>query len=190
VLLIQVKAITADVPQIFIRHTHGAPMKKIREVWVVVADGAKARFYATNDDISALQAVGPSIAISTVAKLRSRELKSDRPGRSIGSSRTGLRHAIEPKHDHHKMEKHRFTQAVSRHLERALNRQAFDDLVIVAPRRSLGELRTLLPDRVKARVQAELAKDLTRQPADMVWKQLAATVTPLCTRRRKTMAAS
>jgi len=42
------------------------------------------------------------------------------------------------------MEKHRFTQAISKHLERALNRQAFDDLVIVAPQRSLGELRGLL----------------------------------------------
>lgn len=168
----------------------GFPMKKIREVWVVVADGAKARFYAVNDDISGLQPVGPSIALSATAKLRSRELKSDRPGRSVSSSRTGLRHAIEPKHDHHKMEKHRFTEAVSKHLERALNRQAFDDLVIVAPRRSLGELRGLLSGQVKARVQAELAKDLTRQPADKLWEQVAAAVKPLCTRRRKTMAAA
>jgi protein required for attachment to host cells len=162
-------------------------MKKIREVWIVVADGAKARFYATNDDVSALEPVGPSIAVSAAAKLPARELKSDRPGRSGNSSRTGLRHAIEPKHDHHKMEKHRFTQAVSRHLERALNQLAFDDLIIVAPRRSLGELRTLLPERVKARVQAEVAKDLTRQPADMVWEEVAATARPLCTRLRGMM---
>jgi protein required for attachment to host cells len=164
-------------------------MKKIREVWVVVADGATARFYATNDDISALRPVGPTIAVSPAAKLRSRELKSDRPGRSVSSSRTGLRHAIEPKHDHHKMEKHRFTQALSRHLERALNRQAYDDLVIVAPRRSLGEMRSLLPDQVRARVQAEVGKDLTRQPADMVWEALAAIVTPLCTRSRRNVTA-
>jgi protein required for attachment to host cells len=165
-------------------------MKKIRDVWVVVADGAKARFYETNDDISALQPVGPSIAMAVAVKLPSRELKSDRPGRSANSSRTGLRHAIEPKHDYHKMEKHRFTQAISKHLERALNRQAFESLVIVAPRRSLGELRSLLSDQVKARVQAEIAKDLTRQPADMLWEQIAATVTPLCTRRRRSTAAT
>ena len=168
----------------------GLPMKKIREVWVVVADGAKARFYGINEDISGLRPVGRSIASSGAAKLRSQELKSDRPGRSVSSSRTGLRHAIEPKHDHHKMEKHRFTQAVSRHLERALNRQSFDDLVIVAPRRSLGELRGLLSDQVKARVQAELAKELTHQPVDRLWDEVAATVKPLCTRRRKTTAAT
>ena len=167
----------------------GPDMKKIREVWVVVADGAKARFYTANHKMSAFEPVGPSIAISTDAKLHARELKSDRPGRSISSSRTGLRHAIEPQHDYHKMEKHRFTQAIAEHLESALNRQAFDGLVIVAPRRSLGELRTLLNDAVKARVQAEVAKDLTRESAEMLWEHLAATVTPLCTRRRETTAA-
>ena len=165
-------------------------MKKIREVWIVVADGAKALFYAPTDDVSALRPVGPAIVVSAAAKLRSRELKSDRPGRSVNSSRTGIRHAIEPKHDFHKMEKHRFTLTLSRHLERALSRRAFDDLVIIAPRRSLGELRTLLPPRVRARVQAEFAKDLTRQPADMVWEQLAATVTPLCTRSRRKIQAA
>jgi protein required for attachment to host cells len=102
----------------------------------------------------------------------------------------GLRHAIEPKHDHHKMEKHRFTQAIGRYLERALSRHEFDDLIIVAPRRSLGELRTVLPDQVKARVQAEVPKDLTRQPAEMVWEQVAATVKPLCTSRRKMIGAT
>ena len=53
-------------------------MKKIKDVWVVVVDGAKARFYETNDDISALQPVGPSIAMAAASKLRSRDLKSMR----------------------------------------------------------------------------------------------------------------
>lgn len=165
-------------------------MKKVREVWIVVADAAKALFYAPSDDVSMLYPVGPAIAISPVARLRSRQLKSDRPGRSVSSSRTGLRHAIEPKHDHHKMEKHRFTEAVSKHLEGALGRRAFEGLIIVAPRRSLGELRSLLPDQVRARVQAEIAKDLTGQSPDKLWEQIAETVTPLCTKRRRKLQAA
>jgi protein required for attachment to host cells len=163
-------------------------MRKIRNVWVVVADGAKARFYTPNDNLSGFQAAGPVIALSRGAKLRSRELKSDRPGRSIGSTRNGIRHAIEPKHDHHKLEKHRFTAAVTDLLDRALREGAFDDLVIVAPRRSLGEMRILLPDHVKARVQQELAKDLTRHSAGELWKKLAATVAPLSTRKPRRVA--
>jgi protein required for attachment to host cells len=165
-------------------------MKKIREVWIVVADGAKALFYAPSDDVSMLYPVGPGIAMSPAARLRARQLKSDRPGRSVSSSRTGLRHAIEPKHDHHKMAKHRFTEAVGKHLERALRRGAFEGLIIVAPHRSLGELRSLLPDQVRARVRAEVAKDLTGQSPDMVWEQLAAIVTPLCTKRRRKLQAA
>lgn len=163
-------------------------MRKIRNVWVVVADGAKARFYTPNDKVSGFEATGPVIALSRGARLRSRELKSDRPGRSVSSTRNGLRHAIEPKHDHHKLEKHRFTAALTEALDRALSDAAFDDLVIVAPRRSLGEIRILLPDHVKARVQGEVAKDFTRHSADELWKILAPTITPLATRKRRRVA--
>ena len=158
-------------------------MRKKRNVWIVVADGAKARFYTPNDDLSGLEAAGPVIAFSKGAKLHSRELKSDRPGRTVSSARNGIRHAIEPKHDYHKLEKHRFTVAVAQALDRALSKNAYDDLVIVAPRRSLGEMRQLLPDHVKARVQQELAKDLTRNSAAALWQKLAETVTPLSMRR-------
>jgi protein required for attachment to host cells len=163
-------------------------MRKIRNVWVVVADGAKARFYTPNDNVSGFQPAGPVIALSRGAKLRSRELKSDRPGRSVSSSRNGLRHAIEPKHDYHKLEKHRFTVALAEMLDRALSEDAFEDLIIVAPRRSLGEMRILLPDHVKSRVQGEVAKDLTRDSAEQLWEKLAATITPLATRKRRRVA--
>jgi len=164
-------------------------MKKTREVWIVVADGAKALFLAPNDDVSAFRPVGPAMLMSAAGKLRSRELKSDRPGRSVSSSRTGVRHAIEPKHDHHKMEKHRFTRVLSKTLDDALARGAFDDLVMVAPSRSLGELRKLLPDQVKARVHMEVPKDLTRESADGLWTELAPTVIALCRSPRRARAA-
>jgi hypothetical protein len=49
-------------------------------------------------------------------------------------------------------------------------------------------MRILLPDHVKARVQAEVAKDFTRQSTDQLWQKLAATVTPLATRIRRRVA--
>jgi protein required for attachment to host cells len=158
-------------------------MQKRRNVWVVVADGAKALFLTPNDEVSGFEPAGPAMLQSKEAKLRSRELKSDRPGRSVSSSRNGIRHAIEPKHDHHKMEKHCFSLALTGVLDKALSKGAFDDLVIVAPRRSLGEMRSLLSDNVKARVQQEVAKDLTRHSVDALWEKLAATVSPLSTRK-------
>jgi protein required for attachment to host cells len=163
----------------------GVPMRKKRSVWVVVADGAKAVFYTPNSELSGFQPAGPVIALSPAAKLQSRQLKSDRPGRTLSSARNGVRHAIEPKHDYHKLEKHRFTAELVDRLNRALTDNAFDDLIIVAPRRSLGEMRILMSDQVKARIQTELAKDLTHHSSDELWRKLATTVVPLVTRTRR-----
>jgi protein required for attachment to host cells len=48
--------------------------------------------------------------------------------------------------------------------------------VLVAPRRSLGELRTLLSARVRKAVSHEVAKDLTASTPTALRKALAATL--------------
>lgn len=141
-------------------------MKKAAHIWVVVTDGAQARFLMPNPKASELLPAGPPDMSSTDAKMRSSDLKSDRPGRVFGSGRSGQRHAIEPKHDHHKMEKHKLSAAVVDVLDRACSRNDFEDLIIVAPRRSIGEIRTLLPERVRDRLREEVAKDLTKASPD------------------------
>ena len=75
-----------------------------------------------------------------------------------------MRHAFEPPHDYHKLEKHRFMATLAEALDDACGRRAFDDLILVAPRRSLGELRGLLSKRVQGSVRQEVAKDLTNEP--------------------------
>jgi protein required for attachment to host cells len=49
----------------------------------------------------------------------------------------------------------------------------FDELILVAPRRSLGELRTLLSEGVLARVRREVAKELTKVTRADLYRQLA-----------------
>jgi protein required for attachment to host cells len=86
------------------------------------------------------------------------------------------------------MEKHLFSLALTGVLDKALSKGAFDDLVIVAPRRSLGEMRGLLSDHVKARVRQEVANDLTHHSVDALWQKLAATVGPLSMRKPRRVA--
>ena len=71
------------------------------------------------------------------------------PGRTFSASRNGVRHAFEPPHGYHKLEKHRFMATLADALDDACGRRAFDDLILVAPCRSLGELRGLLSKRVQ-----------------------------------------
>jgi protein required for attachment to host cells len=76
------------------------------------------------------------------------------------------------------MEKHNFTARLAETLDKACSARKFDRLVLVAPKRSLGELRTLLSARVRKAVSHEVAKDLTTSTPAALRKALADTLPP------------
>lgn len=131
---------------------------KPRKTWVLVADGARARV---------LQNTGPGTGVTAAldfdfaaSHAPSRDFGSDKPGRGQGAGGTAG-HAKPSKVDWHTFEKHLFAKELAAALTDALNKKAFDDLVLVAPPKALGELRMALSDAVKSRVVGELGKDLT-----------------------------
>ena len=145
---------------------------KRTRTWIVVADGARARFFIASEDGGKLVPARAADMVAPLNRRPARDLKSDKPGRGYSSSRSGMRHALEPPHDYHKMEKHRFSASLAEALDEACESKAFDRLVLVAPHRSLGELRGLLSTRVKRQVSQEIPKDLTNQTAARLWTQL------------------
>ncbi len=146
--------------------------------WVVVADGARARFFTPSEDLKKFVAAQQADMVAPESRGYARDLKSDKPGRSYASSRSGVRHAVEPAHDPHKLEKHRFSAALAQALDDALGRKHFDQLILVAPRRSLGELRGLMTARVQRCLQKEVAKDLTKETVAGLWRRLGPLVKP------------
>ena len=67
---------------------------------------------------------------------------------------------------------------VAEALDAACRNGEFAELILVAPRRSLGELRTLMSKRVQGSVRKEIPKDLTNETAAGLWKRLATRVRP------------
>ena len=61
-------------------------------------------------------------------------------------------------------------------LKNGLEKAAFDDLVLVAPPKALGELRAALDVRVQGHVTAELGKDLTHLTVHEMHDHLDGTV--------------
>lgn len=151
-------------------------LRKTPRTLVVVADGARARFFMANEDGKGFISARTADMVAPESRSRSRDLKSDKPGRGYSSSRGGMRHALEPPHDYHKLEKHRFTADLVEALDEACGKREFDRLVLVAPRRSLGELRSLLPVRVQSRVTREVPKDLTNETPAALWRRLGTLV--------------
>lgn len=133
-------------------------MKK-KVTWILVADGARARVLANEGVGKGLQPIADEM---THELPPTRELGTERPGRSGGQRGTGIRHAIQPHVDWHRFEKEKFSKEVAALLDAAAERNAFDRLVLVAPPRTLGDLRAALGAKSRSRIHAEIDKDLTQ----------------------------
>lgn len=134
-------------------------MKPTRS-WIVIADGAQARI---------LENLGPGKGLVLLPSATmhkpprpSRELKTDRPGRTHDS--LGGRHAMDPPSDPHREEKRRFADELAEHINAAALNRSYDRLILVAPPKTLGDLRQALNKEAAARLDGELPKDLTKIP--------------------------
>jgi protein required for attachment to host cells len=97
---------------------------------------------------------------------------TDKPGRLFaGATARDRRSAIEPT-DWHELEQHRFARMVADEFEKLVRRRKVKAVVIAAPPRILAELRQALHGDVKARIMAEVDKDLTKHPVYEIEKHL------------------
>src|SRR5882724_6252704 len=100
-----------------------------------------------------------------------REQGTDRPGRSTASLGVG-RSAMEEVDWHH-LAKERFTSEVAEALYRHGHANRFEELVIIAPPKILGNLRKVLHAEVVDLIAAEIPKDLTTHPLSEIEKLIA-----------------
>ena len=131
-----------------------------RGLCILIADGEHARFVAADPD----NVLRTSRSFdSTSAHLASRDIGSDRPGRSFESA-TPSSHGVAPRHDPHQLEKTKFAHFVADEVGIAAGEGAFDRLVLVAPAHCLRDIEDALDARAAAMVVGRLAKDLVKTP--------------------------
>jgi protein required for attachment to host cells len=143
-------------------------MKPVR-TWILIADGARARIVLNEGPGKGVVAVDGGLFEQDARATR--EIMSDRPGRTFDSAGAG-RHAMELPTDPAREEKRHFAERLAEHLDGAVARNAFDRLIVVAAPSALGDLRAAVSDRVRGRILAELDKDLTKVPNDKLASHL------------------
>lgn len=139
-----------------------------QDAFVFVGDGRKALFLRNAGD-----AKFPNLKTERVFlddNPPTHEQGTDRPGRSISSVGPG-RSGVEQT-DWHDLEEHRFARHVAEAMERLVRERHVKALVVVAPPRTLAELRHVFHADVKSRIIAEVDKDLTKHPVDQIEKHL------------------
>ena len=130
--------------------------------WVLVANGNRACVLAIEgrDKVSLLtqhHAESPP----------TRDLVSDRPGRSFDRMGAG-RHAMEPPSDAHRRTKVVFVQEIATYLDRARQRNHFQQLIVIAAPATLGVLRKNLAKPVLDAIVREIPVDLTHYRIDQL----------------------
>jgi protein required for attachment to host cells len=88
-----------------------------------------------------------------------REQGTDRPGRAFKRAGTNLRSGMDTK-DWHQLEEHRFAQRVAAAMEQLVRARDAKTLVVVAPPRTLADLRHAFHADVKKRIVAEASVSL------------------------------
>ncbi len=136
-------------------------MPKTKRTWVMVADAARARLFMS--DGQDVQPIDGATFDNPAAHGFSRDLRSDKPGRTIESV-GGAHHAQEPKHDPHREAKAAFARRVADYVEQGARDGKFDNLVMVAPPQMLGDLRGALGHHAAARLAGTAPKDLMKVP--------------------------
>jgi protein required for attachment to host cells len=150
------------------QHERSIFMKPTR-TWILIADGARARILQNDGPGKGLQALQDRVWHGDHAATH--ELMSDRTGRSFSSVGPG-RSAIEPHTDPHRQLKRNFAHRLADALAEALRDRVYDRLILVAAPSALGDLRAALSAEVRAKVIAEVAKDLTKIPDAAVAEHL------------------
>lgn len=129
---------------------------------VLVADGRKLLFLRNQGD-----AAFPELKVEVAEEHpnpATRDQATDAAGRASstsaggGNERTGS--SMEPT-DFHQLEEDRFAAEAAAMLKTRALANDFEHLIIVAPPKTLGELRKHYHKEVERRLAGELAKDLT-----------------------------
>lgn len=136
--------------------------------FVLVADGRKSLFFRNEGD-----GAFPNLIVERKdghADLKDREIKSDGPGSAFASNGAGRSSYEET--DFHQQEEDRFAAETAEMLKARALRNEYDALVVVAPPRTLGELRKHYHKEVERRLVAEVPKDLVNVPVAEIEKVL------------------
>ena len=145
----------------------------IKPTWIAVMDSSAARFYALHHDADGNRRMEAAAdPLESDLHRHSQDVVSDKPGRGFRAGNSSARHGMEPPHDYHKLEKHDFVHVVAARLKSAFDEHKFERLVVVAPVRSLGEMREALDDTVKKCVWREVGKDLVKLSDHDLWARL------------------
>ncbi len=128
---------------------------------VLVTDGRKSLFLRNQGDEKQIDL--RTEAHDEREDFKDRELKTDAPG-AIGQSAGYSGRVAYDEPDYHQQEEDRWVKDVAEDLRSRALRNDFDALAIIAPPKTLGEIRKKLHKEAERRLVCEIPKEMTGRP--------------------------
>ncbi len=143
----------------------------MKNIWVVVADSSRARFFTVESPTSALTEF--RTLVHPEGRLHEQDMTSDLPGRQAGFD--GRHHTVSDETDPKKNEADNFARAVSRYMAESISgERGYSQIIIVAAPAFLGMLREHMTPETQKRITLELDKNLTQHGVDEIRQHLPA----------------
>ena len=128
---------------------------------VLVTDGRKMLFFRNQGDENQIDL--RTEAHDEREDAPDRDMKTDAPG-AIGQSGGYSGRVAYEETDFHQLEEDRWAHSAAEEVNKRVLRNDFDALAIVAPPKTLGELRKKLHKEAERRVICEIPKEMTGRP--------------------------
>jgi protein required for attachment to host cells len=138
------------------------------DAYVFVGDGRKALFLRNEGDDKFLHLKTEQVMVDTNPPTH--EQGTSAPGRTFSSASPGR--STYEQTDWHELEEKNFAREVAGALQRVVRERKIKALVVVAPPKTLAELRQAFHADVKGRILAEVDKDFTKLPVYEIEKHL------------------
>lgn len=136
------------------------------KTWLVLADGRRARVYEESSRGGELAELAPLAMRIEEGDLYDPQDRPPRSFSSVGSHRSAMDRGV----NLHEREEENFLKRLAASL--AEKESGYDELVLMAPPRALGLLRTLLRDRVAAKIAHEAPLNVIDESAAVLRQRL------------------
>jgi protein required for attachment to host cells len=137
--------------------------------WVVIGDGKKALVLHNAGDAELINL--RRVSVREQVNPGTRDQGSDAAGRA--SNTVSGRGESMAETDWHEIEEARFAAAIADDINAAAREHLFKELVVIAPPKTLAELRREWSKDTEKLIVAELAKDYTHHPIPEIERLLA-----------------
>lgn len=137
--------------------------------WIVAADSARAEIFRVARKGGPLETL--DTLVHGASRLKGRDLRSDRQGRSFDSGGQG-RHAMSSEVNPRQHESEQFAREIANKIETGRNAGSYDKLILIAAPGFLGTLRKALSQPATEMVAEYLDKSLVGVGADEIRKRL------------------